>query len=103
MVLLHSTKLGVMSVIVDHNYKVVLAGTNTLAGSAARMDRCVQRFAAVAGKVLALECASLHPALFLGFANKGRLQFGCDADLVLLDHDLEVQRTFIGGQECAAD
>ena len=94
--------LGVMTVLVDDNYKAVIAGTNTLAGSAARMDRCVQRFATVAGKVLALECASLHPAKFLGLPNKGRLDFGCDADLILLDNDLAVQRTFIGGLEATA-
>ena len=28
---------------------------------------------------------------------KGSLAFGCDADLLILNDDLEVQATFIGG------
>ena len=63
------------------------------------MDHCVQMFAGVAGKVLALECASLHPAQFLGLTKKGRLEVGCDADLVLLDDALVVLKTFIAGEE----
>jgi N-acetylglucosamine-6-phosphate deacetylase len=31
--------------------------------------------------------------------NKGRLEFGCDADLVLLDEELAVLKTFIAGEE----
>jgi hypothetical protein len=40
----------------DEHHRVTLAGSDTLAGSAAQMDHCVQLFATVAGKVLALEC-----------------------------------------------
>ena len=47
----------------------------------------------------ALEAASLHPAQVLGQeGHKGTLEFGSDADLVLLDQDLHVQATFIAGQ-----
>ena len=45
-----------------------------------------------------LEAASLHPASALGLeASKGTLNFGADADLVILDLDsLAVKSTWIG-------
>lgn len=49
--------------------------------------------------VNALECATLHPAQVMGIDRaKGTLDFGSDADFVLLDQDLEVQATYIGGE-----
>ncbi|KAF3845893.1 hypothetical protein F7725_002971 [Dissostichus mawsoni] len=48
----------------------------------------------------ALEAASLHPAQLLGLSHrKGNLDFGSDADLVLLDDTLNVKATFISGEE----
>lgn len=45
----------------------------------------------------ALEAATLHPASALGIQHrKGSLAFGCDADLVFLDDDLNVASTWIG-------
>ena len=39
----------------------------------------------------ALRCASEHPAKLLGiFPQKGSLDYGADADLVILDDDLNV-------------
>ena len=46
----------------------------------------------------ALLAGSLHPAQLLGLAAKGRLTCGSDADLVLLDADLQVRGCFVGGQ-----
>ena len=57
----------------------------------------------------ALESATLHPAEMLGVTNKkGTLDFGTDADFLLLDDDLNVHRTYIAGEcvwssELAAD
>ena len=52
-------------------------------------------------KVEALESATLHPAEMLGITDKkGTLDFGTDADFVLLDDDLNVLCTYIAG-ECA--
>jgi len=46
----------------------------------------------------ALRMASLYPAKFIGLAHeRGRIAAGYRADLVLLDDDLKVQRTWIGG------
>jgi N-acetylglucosamine-6-phosphate deacetylase len=43
--------------------------------------------------------ASLYPAEFLGMGDiRGRIAAGYCADLVLLDADLAVRRTWIGGQ-----
>jgi N-acetylglucosamine-6-phosphate deacetylase len=42
--------------------------------------------------------ASLYPAAFLGLeGDRGRIAAGYRADLVLLDNDLNVRRTWIGG------
>jgi N-acetylglucosamine-6-phosphate deacetylase len=47
----------------------------------------------------ALRMASLYPAGFLGLNDhRGRIAESYCADLVLLDDDLNVQRTWIGGQ-----
>ncbi|TNN22649.1 N-acetylglucosamine-6-phosphate deacetylase [Liparis tanakae] len=79
-----------------------VAGTRTLSGSIAPMDMCVRHFQRAAGCSLeeALEAASLHPAQLLGLTErKGTLDFGSDADLVLLDDALNIKATFISGEE----
>lgn len=48
----------------------------------------------------ALECATLHPALAIDIAEtKGSLDFGKEADFVILDDCLNVLSTFIGGKK----
>lgn len=79
-----------------------VAGTTTLCGSIATMDMCVRHFRQVSGCSVeeALEAASLHPAQLLGLSHrKGTLNYGCDADLVMLDDDLNVKATYISGEE----
>jgi len=50
-------------------------------------------------QVEALEAATLHPAQLLGIdKQKGTLDFGSDADFVLLDSQLNVHATYIAGQ-----
>lgn len=47
----------------------------------------------------AIEAVTLHPAQVLGIENvKGTLNFGADADFVLLGNNLNVLSTWIGGQ-----
>ena len=49
--------------------------------------------------VQALEGATLHPAQVLRIEHrKGTLNYESDADLVLLDDDLNVHATFIAGE-----
>lgn len=46
----------------------------------------------------ALEAASLHPAKVLGIEDKkGTLNFGADADFVMLNKNLDIQSTWIFG------
>jgi len=50
-------------------------------------------------QVEALEAATLHPAQLLGIEkSKGTLDFGSDADFVLLDSQLNVHATYIAGK-----
>ncbi|XP_028310283.1 N-acetylglucosamine-6-phosphate deacetylase [Gouania willdenowi] len=78
-----------------------VAGTTTLCGSIATMDMCVRHFWQATGCKAeeALEAASLHPAQLLGIARKGRLDYGADADLIVLDDKLNVKSTYISGEE----
>ncbi|XP_018620100.1 N-acetylglucosamine-6-phosphate deacetylase [Scleropages formosus] len=79
-----------------------VAGTKTLSGSIATMDMCVRHFQQASGCSLeaALEAASLHPAQLLGISHrKGTLNYGTDADFVLLDDELSVRATYIAGHQ----
>jgi N-acetylglucosamine-6-phosphate deacetylase len=71
----------------------------TLAGSASTMDELVRRMAALPGmnSARALTMASTAPARVLGERGLGRIRTGGCADLVLLDADLGVRLTMVGG------
>jgi N-acetylglucosamine-6-phosphate deacetylase len=72
----------------------------TLAGSALDMAGAVRNTIAQAGVDVAeaLRMASAYPADFLGLgATHGRIAVGCAADFVVLDEELEVRETWIGG------
>jgi len=93
-------KLGYQDVDVKED-SAVLAGTTTLCGAIATMDKCVRHFKKATGctTVEALEAASLHAARALGLHHrKGSLSFGCDADLVFLDDRLNVLSTWIASE-----
>ena len=69
--------------------------------SVATMDQCVRSFREATGCSIAeaLEAASLHPAQVLNeHSNKGTLNHGSDADMVILNDDLEVEATCIAGE-----
>ncbi|KAM4812890.1 N-acetylglucosamine-6-phosphate deacetylase isoform X2 [Urocitellus parryii] len=92
--------LGQQDVEVD-GLTAYVAGTKTLCGSIAPMDVCVRHFLQATGCSVeaALEAASLHPAQLLGLEkSKGSLDFGADADFVVLDDTLRVQATYISGE-----
>ncbi|XP_075999283.1 N-acetylglucosamine-6-phosphate deacetylase [Genypterus blacodes] len=79
-----------------------VAGTKTLCGSIATLDMCVRHFKQASGCSVeeALEAASLHPAQLLGISHKkGNLDYGLDADFVLLDDALNIKATYISGAE----
>ncbi|XP_012158881.1 N-acetylglucosamine-6-phosphate deacetylase isoform X2 [Ceratitis capitata] len=81
--------------------KAYIAGTDTLCGSIAPLDTCVRIFkkATNCSTVYAIECATLHPARCLNMAEtKGTLNFGADADFIILTDELFVQSTWIKGE-----
>ncbi len=91
------SELGGQIVTVQHGIARLPSGT--LAGSVLTMDQAVKN-AVKAGLSLeqAVRLASTHPANYLGLPNKGRLEIGTDADIVVLDDALEVQSVYVGGQ-----
>ncbi|WVQ82742.1 N-acetylglucosamine-6-phosphate deacetylase [Cryptococcus sp. DSM 104549] len=84
--------------------KVLVDGTNTLAGSAAPLAPLVTNLSHFASIPLpeALLTATLHPAQLLGpdiSEHKGQLTEGFDADLCVMSWEGEVRGTWIGGRE----
>lgn len=72
----------------------------TLAGSLLSMDAALRNLIAFTGCSLAeaLPALTRVPAEVIGMPQKGRLQVGCDADLILLSPDLKVQATAVAGE-----
>lgn len=77
-----------------------LADRSAFAGSIATMDALVRVCSQRAGIPLvdAVYMATAVPARIMGLNSKGRLQEGFDADLVILDKDLQVRKVFVSGQ-----
>ncbi len=75
-------------------------GTSTLAGSIAGMDACIRNYIKFGGGsvVEGIAAATIHPADAIGAKSKGRLEPGCDGDVVLLNKNLEVQSTYVMGK-----
>lgn len=71
----------------------------TLAVSVLTMDQAV-RNAVTAGLKLeqAVHHAATVPAAYMGLADRGRIQSGLRADLVIMDANLNVQEVFVAGQ-----
>lgn len=72
----------------------------TLAGSNLTLDQAVRNLQAQTGCEIgvALGCASANPARLLGEDDRGHLDPGAVADLVLLDHELQVVATVCRGR-----
>ena len=80
---------------------VVRIATGSLAGSTLTMDRAVRNAMAATGLSLAetLPMASCNPARAIGMEReKGSLEPGKDADVILLDDALRVVMTMVGGK-----
>ena len=57
-----------------------------------------------ASMVEAIEMATLHPARLLGISNrKGTLNFGADADFIILDQQLNLVQTYVAGEKAFAE
>ena len=79
----------------------LLADRSALAGSASRMIDLVRTMVHDVDVLLheAITMATENPARAIDLRMKGRLAVGADADLVVLSPELEVLRTFAGGEE----
>ncbi len=79
----------------------LLADESALAGSAARMIDLVQLMVRRIGLPLteAVKMASANPARLVGLEDRGTIETGKRADLVVISTDLEVMRTFVAGRE----
>jgi len=87
--------------VVKEDHRVYVVG-GTLAGSVASMNFGVGNFARSTDCSLAeaVKMASLNPALVIGVADrKGSLEPGKDADLVIIDEEVNVYLTMVKGQE----
>ncbi len=79
----------------------LLADRTALAGSVSRMIDLLRTMVMKVNVPLheAVMMATENPARSIGLETKGRLEVGADADLVVLSPELEVLRTFSGGEE----
>jgi N-acetylglucosamine-6-phosphate deacetylase len=88
---------------VVHGGVCLLADGSALAGSAARMIDLVQVMVRRIGLPLAeaVKMASANPAGVIGLNDRGVIEVGKRADLVVLSEDLDVMRTFVAGREAS--
>jgi len=78
----------------------VRLGSGSLAGSALTMDRALRHLVGLGLSLAdASDRVSRFPADYLGESTRGRLSPGAHADLVLLDHQLQLQSVFVAGRE----
>lgn len=77
-----------------------LKDRTAFAGSVATAERLVRNMICMAGATLtdAVKMATATPARIMGFEDRGRLETGLRADLVLFDDDINIRRTIIGGR-----
>jgi N-acetylglucosamine-6-phosphate deacetylase len=94
-------RLGAMQVdVVEHVARV--RGTSTIAGSTATMDQLFRAAATLgsdrgAALAAAVKMTSTTPARALGLDRVGSLRTGADANLVVLNRDLQVMRVMADG------
>ena len=91
---------GDRTVVKEDQRAYVVGGT--LVGSVAPMNLCVANMVRAAGRSLAeaVQMATLNPATVIGVnGSKGSLAPGRDADLLVIDDDVEVYMAMVRGQQ----
>lgn len=76
-----------------------LMDRTSFAGSVATADRLIRTMVWQAGTAMetAVSMMTKVPADIFGLSKKGRLQAGCDADIVLFDENISVSQVIVGG------
>jgi N-acetylglucosamine-6-phosphate deacetylase len=88
------------SVDVEITDGVVRRGDSVLAGSTVTMIDAVRNLVSLGASVpAALSAATEIPARIAGRDDVGRLEPGAEADVVVLDDRLELQRVLAGGED----
>lgn len=72
-------------------------GTGPVDGNLKEVRQLVDQSVLTLSEALCL--VTTTPARELGWKNKGRVEVGCDADLVVFDHGLNVQAVFAKGKQ----
>lgn len=92
-------KLGVNDVVVEDG-DAKLADTGVRAGSTLTLAQALRNIVKFADTdtAHAARLMTANPARLIGLPTKGRIALGCDADLTIMDDDLEVVRTIVGGR-----
>ena len=77
-----------------------LVDRTAFAGSVATMDGVVRNMIKLAEVPVcdAVKMASLTPAKILGIKNKGSLEEGFDADIIIFDENINVKNTIVNGR-----
>ena len=80
------------------------AVVSNVAGSVARFDACFRRYARVTGLPLAeaVKAAGWNQCTSLGIPDRGKVEPGFVADLVVLDADLHPVATYVNGKKATS-
>jgi N-acetylglucosamine-6-phosphate deacetylase len=95
---LGSRKNGLPVIVEDGVAK--LMDRSSFAGSVATTDMLVRNMISLAGVSLtaAVKMMTQTPAMIMGIANKGALEKGKDADVVIFDNEISIKTTMVGGR-----
>jgi N-acetylglucosamine-6-phosphate deacetylase len=90
--------IGSVGITVDAT--AVRTATGVLAGSLLRLDAALRNLVAFTGCAVpdAVATVTSTPAAVLGLSDRGRLERGARADVAVLDDDLRVVETIVGGE-----
>ena len=93
-------KLGVNDVVVRDG-DAVLADTGVRAGSTLTTGQALKNLVRFTGESVdrVIPLLTANPARLIGLESKGYIAPGMDADLVVLDHDLDVRATYVAGRQ----
>ncbi len=92
-------RVGGLSVIIEDGV-AKLPDRSAFAGSVATMERLIKNMVQLAGATLAdaVKMATETPARIMGLCDRGTLDIGKRADIVLFDDTFRVMRTIVGGR-----